>query len=229
MGTIVEFKRPDGTASKGYLSEQNKNAPGIVVIQEWWGMNDQIKKVADMLSAAGYRALVPDLYKGKVALDQHEASHLMGDLNFVDTASQDIRGAVQYLNKTGSSKTAVTGFCMGGALTCLSSAHVPELNCAVIWYGYPPLELIDASKIKIPVMGHWALHDDAFAISGVDTLEKKLQDAKVDFEFFRYDAKHAFANEESDSRNLPFLKYNEDAKKLAWSRTMTFLSAHLKN
>jgi carboxymethylenebutenolidase len=77
-------------------------------------------------------------------------------------------------------------------------------------------------------MGHWALHDDAFAISGVDTLEKKLQDAKVDFEFFRYDAKHAFANEESDSRNLPFLKYNEDAKKLAWSRTMTFLSTHLQ-
>ena len=84
MGTIVEFKRPDGTASKGYLSEQNKNAPGIVVIQEWWGMNDQIKKVADMLSAAGYRALVPDLYKGKVALDQPAALAQAGAPKFAD-------------------------------------------------------------------------------------------------------------------------------------------------
>ena len=168
MSSIIEFKRPDGKTSKGYLTEANKDAPAIVVIQEWWGMNDQIKKVA------------------------------------------------------------VTGFCMGGALTCLSSVHVPELNCAVIWYGYPPLDLIDANKIKIPLIGHWALHDDAFNISGVDQLEKKLKDAKVNFEFFRYDAKHAFANEEADERNLPYLKYNEEAKKLAWTRTMTFLSKNLK-
>ena len=131
MGNIVEFKRPDGKTSKGYLTEGSKDSPAIVVIQEWWGMNGQIKKVADTLKEAGYRALVPDLYKGKVALDENEAKHLMTDLNFLDAASQDIRGAVQYLKSTGSNKVAVTGFCMGGALTCLSSVHVPELNCRI--------------------------------------------------------------------------------------------------
>ena len=119
MGNIVEFKRPDGKISKGYLTEGSKNAPAIVVIQEWWGMNGQIKKVADTLKEAGYRALVPDLYKGKVALDENEAKHLMMDLNFLDAVKEDIRGAVQYLKSTGSNKVAVTGFCMGGALTCL--------------------------------------------------------------------------------------------------------------
>jgi carboxymethylenebutenolidase len=227
MGNIVEFKRPDGKTSKGYLTEGNKDQPAIVVIQEWWGMNDQIKKVADTLKDAGYRALVPDLYKGKLALDANEAKHLMTGLNFLDAATQDIRGAVQYLKSTGSKKVAVTGFCMGGALTCLSSVHVPELDCGVIWYGYPPLELVDASKIKIPLMGHWAIHDDSFKLEGVDQLEKKLKDAKVNFEFFRYDAKHAFANEEADEKHLPYLKYNAEAKKLAWSRTISFLKKNL--
>ncbi len=227
MGNIVEFKRSDGKISKGYLTEGNQDQPAIVVIQEWWGMNDQIKKVADTLKDAGYRALVPDLYKGKLALDANEAKHLMTGLNFLDAASEDIRGAVQYLKSTGSKKVAVTGFCMGGALTCLSSVHVPELDCGVIWYGYPPLELVDASKIKIPLMGHWAIHDDSFKLEGVDQLEKKLKDAKVNFEFFRYDAKHAFANEEADEKNLPYLKYNAEAKKLAWSRTIGFLKKNL--
>ena len=227
MKNIIEFKRPDRKISKGYLTEGRKDAPAIVVIQEWWGMNDQIKKVADTLKDAGYRALVPDLYKGKLALDANEAKHLMTGLNFLDAASQDIRGAVQYLKNTGSKKVAVTGFCMGGALTCLSSVHVPELDCGVIWYGYPPLELVDASKIKIPLIGHWAIHDDSFKLEGVDQLEKKLKDAKVNFEFFRYDAKHAFANEEADEKHLPYLKYNAEAKKIAWSRTISFLKKNL--
>ena len=74
MSSIIEFKRPDGKTSKGYLTEGKKDAPAIVVIQEWWGMNGQIKKVADTLKEAGYRALVPDLYKGKVALDEDRKS-----------------------------------------------------------------------------------------------------------------------------------------------------------
>ena len=104
MSSIIEFKRPDGKTSKGYLTEGSKAAPAVVVIQEWWGMNDQIKKVADTLKNLGYRALVPDLYKGKVALDENEAKHLMTDLNFLDAAKEDIRGAVQYLKSTGSNK-----------------------------------------------------------------------------------------------------------------------------
>ena len=225
----ITYQRPDGNSVEAYLAEPENlsNTPGIVVIQEWWGLNDQIKGVADRLAKAGYRALVPDLYRGKMALEANEAEHLMNDLNFGDAAGQDIRGAVQYLKASGSAKVAVTGFCMGGALTVLSACNVPELDATVVWYGYPPLEYVDASKVKAPMLAHWALHDDAFAIEGVGHLEEKLKAAGADLQFYRYDAKHAFANEEADSRNLPFLKYQADAAKLAWERTMEFLSKHL--
>src|ERR1700733_1993783 len=229
MNKMINFKRPDGQSVDGYLSEppQSRTAPGMVVIQEWWGLNDQIKGVADKLAAAGYRALVPDLYRGKVALEAHEAEHLMKGLNFGDAAGQDVRGAVQYLKSSGSAKVAVTGFCMGGALTVLATANVPELDTAVIWYGVPPLEYVDASKIKVPLLGHFAIHDTSLPIALVDALEKKLQQAKVSFEFHRYDAKHAFANETADSKHLDFLKYNPQAAQLAWSRTLEFLGKQL--
>jgi len=214
----------------GYLAEpaQGAKGPGMVVIQEWWGLNDQIKGVADKLATAGYRALVPDLYRGKVALEANEAEHLMKGLNFGDAAGQDVRGAVQHLKSSGSAKVGVTGFCMGGALTLLAAVNVPEASAAVVWYGYPPLEYVDASKIKVPLMAHWATEDAAFPIAKVDELEKKLRDAKVRFEFHRYKAKHAFANETADSKKLAIVQHDPAAAKLAWGRTMDFLAKHLK-
>ena len=96
MGQMVTFKRPDGKDCNGYLASPagSDKAPGVVVIQEWWGLNDQIKGVAERLAALGYRALVPDLYKGKLALDAAEAKHMMTNLNFADAATQDVRGGV---------------------------------------------------------------------------------------------------------------------------------------
>jgi carboxymethylenebutenolidase len=230
MGKTINYKRPDGQSVVGYLAEPANGtaAPGMVVIQEWWGLNDQIKGVADRLAAVGYRALVPDLYRGKVALEANEAEHLMNNLNFGDAAGQDVRGAVQHLRASGSAKVGVTGFCMGGALTLLAAVNVPEADAEVVWYGYPPLEYIDASRIKAPLMGHWATEDAAFPIAKVDELEKKLRDANVNFEFHRYQAKHAFANETADSKNLPILKYDAAAAELAWRRTLDFLAKHLK-
>jgi len=230
MAKTIEYKRPDGKTVKGYLAEPaaGAKAPGMVVIQEWWGLNDQIRGVADKLAKAGYRALVPDLYRGKVALEANEAKHLMEGLNFGDAAGQDIRGAVQYLKSTGSAKAGVTGFCMGGALTVLSAVNVPEMDTGVIWYGYPPLQYVDAKKIKASLLGHWATQDQAFAISGVDELEKKLREANANFEFHRYNAKHAFANETADTKKLDMLKYDPKAAELAWQRTMDFLAKSLK-
>ncbi len=230
MGNAINYKRPDGQEVAGYLAEpvQGAKAPAIVVIQEWWGLNDQIRGVADKLAKEGYRALVPDLYRGKVALAANEAEHLMNGLNFGEAAGQDIRGAVQYLKGSGSTKAGVTGFCMGGALTLLSAVNVPEMDAGVVWYGYPPLEYIDASKIKVPLMAHWATHDQAFPIAKVDDLEKMLGAAKVGYEFHRYDCKHAFANETADSKNMDMLKYDPVAAELAWGRTMAFFAKHLR-
>jgi carboxymethylenebutenolidase len=230
MGQMTSFKRPDGKEVKGYLAEPaaGGKAPGIVVIQEWWGLNDQIKGVADKLAAAGYRALVPDLYRGKVAVEAKEAEHLMTNLNFGDAAGQDVRGAVQFL-KASSPKVGVTGFCMGGALTLLSAVNVPEVDAAVPWYGFPPLEYIDATKIKAPLLGHYAIDDVPFPIAKVDALEEKLRAAKVKFEFHRYKAQHAFANETAvGAKKLPITGYHPEAAELAWRRTMEFFAKHLK-
>jgi carboxymethylenebutenolidase len=229
MGNMITYTRPDGQTSKAYLAEpeQGSNAPGIIVIQEWWGLNDQIRGVAEDYAAQGYRALVPDLYRGELALEANEAEHLMNGLDFADAASQDIRGAVQHLKSSGSSKVGVTGYCMGGALTVLAAVFVPESDANAVWYGYPPLEFVDADKIKAPLLGHWGIHDQFFAIDGVDALQTKLDKASVDYQFHRYDAKHAFANKEADSKNLPVLGYNPEAAKLAWDRTVAFFQKHL--
>ena len=229
MGRTISFERPDGKSVPGYLAEPGGgSAPGVVVIQEWWGMNAQIKGVADRMAAAGYRAVVPDLYRGKVAVEAKEAEHLMGNLDFGDAASQDVRGAVRYLKRQGP-KVGVTGFCLGGALTMLATVNVPEADAAVVWYGFPPLDLIDPKKITAALMGHWAIEDTPFPIATVDQLEQKLRAANVPFQFHRYQAKHAFANETLvGDKKLPVAEYNAPAADLAWQRTMEFFGRHLK-
>ena len=224
----VTFKRPDGKDCSGFYVEPaaGRQAPGVVIIQEWWGLNDQIKGVANRYAERGYRALVPDLYRGQIGLDAKEAEHLMGNLNFGDAAGQDVRGAVQHLTSTGSGKVGVVGYCMGGALTLLSAVFVPEADAAVAWYGFPPLEYIDASKIKAPLMGHFAIHDAFFPIQQVDALEQKLSDAAVSYTFHRYEAQHAFGNETMTNPPIP-VKYDPAAAETAWKRTVAFLDQHL--
>jgi carboxymethylenebutenolidase len=224
MGTTVTFQRPDGKSVQGYLAEpmHATGAPAVVVIQEWWGLNGQIRGVADRLASAGYVALVPDLYRGKSTVEAEEAHHLMTGLNFADAASQDIRGAVQLLKARGG-KVGVTGFCMGGALTLLTLCMAPEVDAAVVWYGCPPLEYIDATKIKAPLQGHWATQDEFFPIATIDQLQDKLRDARVDFDFHRYLARHGFANETAvGPGRLPSTQYDPVWAQQAWDRTFTF-------
>ena len=225
MGTTISYLRPDGKKVDGYLAEPKDaaSAPGIVVIQEWWGVNDQIRGVAERLATAGYRALVPDLFRGKSTLEAEEAHHLMSGLNFADAASQDIRGAVQFLKK-GNVKVGVTGFCMGGALTLLALTMAPEIDAGVVWYGCPPLEYIDAAKIKAPVQGHFATQDEFFNIASIDQLEEKLRAARVRFDFHRYLARHAFANETAvGPGRIPQTQYDAVWSQQAWDRASRFL------
>lgn len=220
---IITFQRPDGKQCTGYYNAtaMEENAPGVIIIQEWWGLNKQIKGVADRLAAAGYRALVPDLFKGKVTLEAAEAAHMMNDLDFSDALTQDIRGAVQYL-KQSSPKVAVIGFCMGGVLSVLAAVHIPETDAVSSWYGVPPEEAGDTRTIKVPLQGHFGLQDEFFPPAKVDALEARLKEGGVDYEFHKYNARHAFGNETGAS-------YDPEATRLAWQRTLDFLKQHMKS
>jgi carboxymethylenebutenolidase len=219
MGGMIEFARPDGGRTKAYLASAGNKSPGIVVIQEWWGLNDQICGVADRFARAGYNALAPDLYKGQVTTTPDEANHLMSGLDFPDATHEDLRGAAQHLQRT-SGKVGVIGFCMGGALTIAALVHVGEFAAGVCFYGIPPKEFADPAALKAPIQGHFASRDDWCTPAAVDQLETALKAAGVRHEIFRYDAAHAFFNERSPAYDLA-------SANQAWERTASFLAKHL--
>ena len=219
MGSMIKFKRPDGTTCKGYLAKVRKGKPGIVVIQEWWGLNDQICGVVDRFARAGYNALAPDLYKGRVTQKPDEANHMMSGLDFVGASDQDIAGAVGHLAGM-SRKVGVMGYCMGGALTIAAAARVPGIACGVPFYGVPPAQLADPAMITIPIQGHFANTDDWCTPAVVDGFEKAMADAGHKAEIHRYDAAHAFANERSAAYVLACATQ-------AWERMLAFLGMHL--
>ena len=219
MGTMIEFARPDGVRTKGYLATAGQGRPGVVVIQEWWGLNDQICGVADRFARAGYNALAPDLYKGRLTAEPDEANHLMSGLDFADATQQYLRGAAQHV-KNQSSKLAVMGFCMGGALTIAAAVHVPDFAAGVCFYGIPSKAFADPARIPVPIQGHLANKDDWCTPAAVDDLEQLLKSAGVEHEIYRYDAAHAFANERSAA-------YDVACANLAWDRMSAFLRAKI--
>ena len=219
MGTMIEFARPDGGKTKGYLATAGQGRPGVVVIQEWWGLNDQICGVADRFARAGYNALAPDLYKGRLTTQPDEANHLMTGLDFADATHQDLRGAAQHLQAQ-SGKVAVMGYCMGGALTIAAAVHVPEFAAGVCLYGIPPKAFADPARIRVPLQGHFANKDDWCTPAAVDDLETTLRAVGVTREIYRYDAAHAFANERSAA-------YDVACANKAWERMAAFLGVQI--
>jgi carboxymethylenebutenolidase len=222
MGTSITFARPDGKQASGYLAEAGRaSAPGVVVIQEWWGLQDQIKGICDRFALAGYDALAPDLYAGTVVPyhDTEAAGKEMASLNFLDATDQNVRGAAQLLKKSGA-KVGLTGFCLGGAITIIGACRIPELSAAVCFYGIPPESVAKPADIKVPLQAHFANQDDWCTPAAVDAFEAALKAAGRNAEVFRYDASHAFVNEQRDV-------YDRAAAELAWGRTLKFWATQL--
>lgn len=224
MGTTITFKRPDGKDASGYLANAGGgDAPGVVVIQEWWGLSEQIKGLTDRFALAGFDALAPDLYNGTVVPyhDTEAANREMSSLDFIDATAQTVRGAVAYLARNGA-KVGLTGFCLGGAVTVIGACRIPELSAAVVFYGIPPEQAAKPSEVRVPLQGHFANRDDWCTPQAVDAFEQGLQAANKTAELFRYDADHAFVNEQRAA------VHDRAAAELAWTRATQFFGKHLR-
>ena len=181
MAETVEFQSNGGTASGHLVKPASGSGPGVVVVQEWWGLDPSIKEWAERLAEAGFVALVPDLYHGDLA--QHDemdkAAHLMNSLP-PDRAGRDMSGAVDFLADhaaTTGSDIGVMGFCMGGMLTFVLAALRPDRIKAIVpFYGFPSGDdQPDYSKITAAIQGNMAEHDDFFGPAGAHELESKLK------------------------------------------------------
>ncbi len=224
---MIEFARPDGETARGYFAESSrKDAPGVVLFEEWWGLDERIKATADRLASNDFNVVVPDLYRGRVAATGDEANHLMEGLDFGDAATQDGPGAARFLREHGSKRVAAMGFCMGGALAMLAVMHGGDFDSASIWYGYPPPEAGDPGRIAVPIQGHWAMEDAFFTPEGVDAIESKLKLEGREYEFHRYDAKHGFYNTGEPGRG-GLGHYHRQHAETAWNRTIDFLNRTL--
>jgi carboxymethylenebutenolidase len=197
--------------------------PAIILIHEWWGLNDNMRHTARRLSDQGYTVLMPDLYRGRVTDDAAEATRLKAGLDVMDATTQDLAACAHWLKHQSppSLRVGVMGFCMGGALTVAAAVHVAELDAAVCFYGIPPLKLADPARISIPFMGHFALKDDWCTPALAQRLQSAMSDAGQTPDIHFYDAHHAFFN-----ATRPEVYSPADAD-LAWQRSLAFLAKHL--
>ena len=227
MGRTIEFARPDGQRAPGYYAapQDTASAPGIVVVEEWWGVTPWIMEIADRYAALGYRALIPDLFRGRTAAAGDEANHLVEGLDFADAWSQDVRGALAHLKENGA-KAGITGYCMGGALALLAAMHLKEPDAAVVFYGLPPAEAGDPATIEIPLQCHYAKQDTFFSPDAVAKLQERLETGKVPYELYWYDAKHGFCNPNPEG-SAGLGHFNGEAAHRAWERAVEFFQRTL--
>ncbi|HEV2859374.1 MAG TPA: dienelactone hydrolase family protein [Pyrinomonadaceae bacterium] len=224
-GEMVEFESNGGTTG-GYLSTpEGGRGPGVIVIQEWWGLVGHVKDVCDRFAREGFTALAPDLYHGKTTRSPDEAGKMMMALN-IEQAEKDLRGAVRYLlghEATGGERVGTVGFCMGGVLSLFAASKNRQVGACVVFYGIHPKVEPDFENLSAPVLGLYAERDQFVPPEAVRELEARLRSHGKQVETHIYPgADHAFFN---DTR--PEV-YDAAAAEDAWRRTIEFLRAHLQ-
>lgn len=225
MAEPISFTSADGATITGQIArpQGDAKAPTVVLVQEWWGVNAHIASLLDRLADAGFIALAPDLYHGKTTKDPAEAQQLMSNLDTL-AAVKEIGATVEHLRSLpeGNGKVGVMGFCMGGALSLASACHLQGLSAVVPFYGTPPADKVDYSKVTAPILTHVASHDNWVKPEAALAIKAQIdQAAKTTMTVEVYDADHAFVN---DTR--PEV-YKPEAAALAWKRSIAFLHEHL--
>lgn len=225
-GTMIEFAaHTDGATYEGYLAKPDSGSgPGLIVIQEYWGLVPHVKDLADRFAAAGFVALAPDLYGGKVATEPDEAGKLMMSLNIAE-AEQILSLAIGRVlddEATTSESVGVVGFCMGGQLALFAAGANPAVRACVDFYGIHPNVRPAYGNFVGPVLGIFAEHDDYASAEAVAQLDAELTRLGKDHEFVTYPGTHhAFFN---DARPQV---YNDEAAKDAWRRVLAFFKANV--
>jgi carboxymethylenebutenolidase len=207
--------------ARAYLSLPNgatAPVPGIIVIHEWWGLNDNIRHWSDRLASLGYAALAVDLYDGTVATTPDEA---MAAMKKVETpeAKRILAAAVDFLKndpRVKSPQEAVIGWCFGGGWSLETAMDQPELDAAIIYYGQLDTDPANLKKIKARLLGVFATQDKGIPVAEVDKFEAALKEAGVDATIKRYDADHAFANPSGP-------RYDQEDAAAAWQEVVDFL------
>lgn len=216
MGERISFASNGGTAS-GYLARPAAGSgKGVLVIQEWWGLNEHVEAVADRFADEGFVALAPDLYHGQVTKSPDEAGKLLMALNIAQ-AEADMRGAVKRLRELSGSRVGTVGFCMGGALSLFAACtNGDDIGACVVYYGGHPKVQYDFDGLRAPLLGHWAENDD-FANANIPIIRQGLEQRSKPYEFHSYPGtQHAFFN---DTRPEA---YAREAAELSWQRTLAF-------
>lgn len=209
-------------------SERTGKLPGILVIHEWWGLNDQIKEEAKKLAAEGYAVFAVDLYDGEVAADAKRAGELAGGVRQnPEAAVRKMKAALDYLaaqQEVESEKLASLGWCFGGGQSALVGTTAdPRLKATVIYYGTPITDVTALAEMKQPVLGIWGETDQSIPVASVRSFEEALKKQQTPVEFHYYpDAGHAFANPTRGDA------YRPEAATDAWQKTLDFLSRTLK-
>ncbi len=222
-GRMVEFPS-NGQTTNAYLAlPASGNGPGLLVIQEWWGLVGHIKSVCERFAAAGFSALAPDLYHGKTASEPDGAGKLFMALNIAQ-AEKDLSGAAKYLTgHSSTSKLGAVGFCMGGQLALFAGCINPSVGAVVDFYGIHPNVKPDYSRLMGPVLGLFAEKDAFVTPQTAREVETAIKKAGKAVEIHIYPGvDHAFFNDERPD------VYNEGAADDAWKRTLDHFRKHLK-
>lgn len=207
----------------GYLAvPESGSGPGVIVIQEWWGLTDHIKDIADRLSAAGFVALAPDLYGGRITHDGEEAGEMMSQLP-AEKGAQLLAGATDYLlglDSVTSETVGTIGFCMGGGFVLAMAAQQGDkVSAAVPFYGVGQGIPSSFTGLTAAVQGHYAEQDQNYPVEKAREQEEQIRaESGAEVTYYYYDAGHAFHNDE----NL-IGTYDPEKAQLAWDRAVTFL------
>jgi carboxymethylenebutenolidase len=223
MGRDVKLDIGRGRTATAYLAEAtDPRAPGVVVIQEWWGVQGQIRGVCDRYAAAGYTGIAPDLYAGKVIPyhDEESAGQAMNELDFL-AATDEIAAAAADLLRMSGRKVGLSGFCLGGVVSILGAIRLANIDAASAYYGAPDDALDDAAKVRVPIQAHFADRDDWCTPADADRMERKFKESGAPYRVFRYACFHGFANK--DAR-----EYDKAAAEAAWRRDLDWWSTHLR-